>query len=285
MGDIMKKIFLTLLCLLTISIFAGATFASSDVDETLNNDFIQNSDDDNINISRSKDIGVSENSNGDIDYSKSNQTTHDANNINTLSNNDFKPCESSFIDSLFNWYDENPKNPLVPAEPKAPVNPICKLNDTHSNNNSDMEGPVTKLNNTNSNNDSDIEGPKSKLNITGPKDGLYLDVKGSKNRSWLYNTNDDIKKIWKWRSHYESRGKRWWKKLAFYAKSSGTGLGSSASSYVGEVGFELIDILEEQGIISKMAYGAVWLTVKFMKLFDDGICEDYWIVRLAYGDN
>lgn len=148
-----------------------------------------------------------------------------------------------------------------------------------------MEGPVTKLNNTNSNNDSDIEGPKSKLNITGPKDGPYLDVKGPKiDPDYItlmtilkkYENEDLIMKV------VEKGGE---KKLAFYAKSSGTGLGSSASSYVGEVGFELIDILEEQGIISKMAYGAVWLTVKFMKLFDDGICEDYWIVRLAYGDN
>ena len=61
----MKKILLMLLCLLTLTVFAGATFASGDVDHIANNDSIQISDDSNVEISISENMDVQNNTNPD----------------------------------------------------------------------------------------------------------------------------------------------------------------------------------------------------------------------------
>lgn len=74
------------------------------------------------------------------------------------------------------------------------------------------------------------------------------------------------------------------KRIAIYTPSSSSGLGSSAANYVGDVGFKLLDIFIEEGLLSKAAYGAAWLQVKFMKFFWDeceGMCEEYWIMEFA----
>jgi len=65
-------------------------------------------------------------------------------------------------------------------------------------------------------------------------------------------------------------------------------MGGAASSYVGEVGSELVDILEERGVFKKMAYGLTWCTVKFLGLFtdeDDNWNHDVIIEMLVYGEH
>ena len=80
------------------------------------------------------------------------------------------------------------------------------------------------------------------------------------------------------------------KKLVCY-KATSSGLNGAGSSYVAEVGAELLKIAEDQGVIKKMAYGAAWVTVKVTRwvvgLFTDeykGVNDDFWINVLAYGD-
>lgn len=60
---IMKKILLMLLCLITLSVFAGATFASCDANHISNNDSIQISDDSNLDISISENMTMPDNTN------------------------------------------------------------------------------------------------------------------------------------------------------------------------------------------------------------------------------
>lgn len=53
--------------------------------------------------------------------------------------------------------------------------------------------------------------------------------------------------------------------IAFYTISSG--MSGAASSYVGEVGTEIVDILEKEGVIHDATYGMVWCIVKTGELF------------------
>lgn len=140
--------------------------------------------------------------------------------------------------------------------------------------NLDIKGP--KTNGTNLN----ISGPKNpKLNIKGPKINVTTKIKGPKN-----NEPKIIKKSktfdYKGEKVYlaiqENGGNR---KLVCYKATSG--LNGAGSSYVGEVGMELLEIAEEKGVINKMAYAASWLTVKLTSLFHDGLNEDALIDYMA----
>lgn len=80
------------------------------------------------------------------------------------------------------------------------------------------------------------------------------------------------------------------KKLVCY-KATSSGLNGAGSSYVAEVGAELLKIAEDQGVIKKMAYGAAWVTVKVTRwvvwLFTDeykGVNDDFFINVLVNGD-
>ena len=80
-GGIMKKILFILLCLLTLSVFAGATFASSDANHIANNNSIQISGDSNADTSICENMAVPDNT----DSSEAISVEHDAN--QTIQNN------------------------------------------------------------------------------------------------------------------------------------------------------------------------------------------------------
>ncbi|WP_407453010.1 hypothetical protein [Methanobrevibacter sp.] len=283
----MNKILLTLLCLLTISVFAGTTFASNDATEILNNDYIQISENTKMDISISEDREISENTKNDISNSQSNQTNqatttfYDVNNSYTPNNNDLKPSAS--LNAIGGSFGKNPE-----------CCPICKLNNTDPNNPSDIVGRATEFNNTNSNsnNSSDIGGPSngSKLDIKGPKDPKgSLDIKGPKGPKLnttqieLLKLNAILKKhknetlIMKLQNTSDGR-----QVIALYTTSSG--LNGAGSSYVGEVGTELVDILEKEGVFKKMAYGTVWGISKIGELFGGNELSDNEIWFLATGN-
>ena len=272
----MNKILLTLLCILTVSVFAGTTFASNDVTEILNNESIQISENTNMDISISEDSEISKKTKKDISYSQYNQTNQetttfdDVNNSYAPNNNDLKPSESCLIDSQYGAVGINPENP----------GPICKLNNTDPNNPSDIVDWATELNNTNSNNSLDIKGPNSHSNLDikglkGPKLdskqielmklGAILKKYKNENLTMVLKNTGDGRKV-----------------LAFYTTSSG--LSGATSSCVGEVGSELVDILEKEGVFKKMAYGTVWGISKINVLFGGDELSDRDIMFLATGN-
>ena len=290
--SIMNKILLTLLCLLTISVFAGTTFASNDATEILNNDYIQISENSNNDISISEDREISENTKNDISNSESDQTNqatttfYDVNNSYTPNNNDLKPSASS--NAIGGSFGKNPE-----------CGPICKLNNTNPNNPSDIVGPSngSKLDIKGPSNGSklDIKGPKGPkdpkcpLDIKGPSNGSKLDIKGPKGPKLntkqieLMKFNDILKKhknetlIMKLQNTSDGR-----QVIALYSTSSG--LNGAGSSYVGEVGTELVDILEKEGVFKKMAYGTVWGISKINELFGGDELSDETIWFLATGN-
>ncbi|WP_407415482.1 hypothetical protein [Methanobrevibacter sp.] len=209
----MNKILLALLCLLTLSVSVGSTFASNDVDGMLINDSLR------ISENESRDISISE----DTDLSETKGLN--------------KPIKSN--------------NPI---ESNKPVD--CKLNNTDPNNSSDIIGPVSvsDLNDTNMD---------SKL-IEFMKLCTILKEHKNENLLMVLQNNSDGRQV-----------------LAFYSTS---GLSGASSSYVGEVGSELVDILEKEGAFEKMAYGTVWLASKIGELFGSDGLTDSEIKFLATAD-
>ena len=118
-------------------------------------------------------------------------------------------------------------------------------------------------NNTNNSNNKTIRGPKikSKLDIKGPKINETKILKKSK----TFNYKGEKVYIALMQNGSE-------RKLCMFKASSG--MSGATSSYVGEVGTEIVDILEKEGIISKMAYGAAWLQVKLSKKLAEWCGED-----------
>ena len=292
----MNKILLTLLCLLTVSVFAGTTFAFDDDAILNNNDSIQ----------------ISENTNNDIIYSQSNQanqkttTPDDEINENTHNKNNLKRSEAGFLDTLFGKpFDKNPKKPLNNTITKKPLNTTglkpnnpSKSNNTNSNSTLNITGPK-------SHNDNgphfgpklDIKGPKDPKNPKGPKGpkgpldikgqkGPKLDIKGPKGPK-LDSKQIEFMKLCEIYKKYgkdnltmelknNSDGKQ---VIAFYTTSSG--MSGATSTCVGEVGSELTEILEREGVFDKMAYGTVWCAAKIGELFFDGEMDESAIKFLA----
>jgi len=64
-------------------------------------------------------------------------------------------------------------------------------------------------------------------------------------------------------------------------------MNGAGSSYVAEVGFELVEILEKEGIIHKYVYGASWLGVKIFSLFDDDVanCNEEILINFLVNGN
>lgn len=172
-----------------------------------------------------------------------------------------KRVENGIVSPIFGMKNPSPfdnrnpnVNPMV-GNGFDTTNDIHKRNDTNTNNNSDINNAVGPANLSKLN-----KNPE--FNII--KKSKTFDYKGEKVFLAIIEKNDTSRKL-----------------VCFKATSSG--LNGAGSSYVGEVGMELLEIAEEKGLIKKISYGASWLAVKLASLFEDDINEEWLINYMANG--
>ena len=228
----MKKILLMLICLITVSVFAGAAFASSNADYAATNDSIQ----------------ISENSKLDVSISQS-ADSHNSNNLD----------EAISSESSTNQNNDTPSEicrpvgikPTPEGDNNNDSNGICRPVGIKPTPNPTPVGIATNI--TERPTHEDNGGNEIVARADPPKEPVII----KRSQNFTVNGTEMFLAL-------IDNGEG--PKLVCYKTSSG--LNGAGASCVGEAGSDLVKLLEEEGIIHDMGGVIKMFAIEICDYFD-----------------